>query len=52
ETLMSDSRLPQEITDYILDLLHDEPKTLRQCCLVSRSWTPRTRKHIFGTVRL
>ncbi|KAF9786121.1 hypothetical protein BJ322DRAFT_769114 [Thelephora terrestris] len=41
----------QEITDYIIDLLHDEPETHRQCCLVSRIWVPRTRKHLFGTIR-
>ncbi|KAF9789261.1 hypothetical protein BJ322DRAFT_528892 [Thelephora terrestris] len=50
ETMMSD-RLPQEITDSIIDLLHDEPRTLRLCCLVSRSWIHRTRKYLFGTVK-
>lgn len=50
-TMMSYSRLPQEITDYVVDLLHDELEALRQCCLVSRSWVPRTRKHLFGTIR-
>lgn len=50
-TAMSNSRFPQEITDYIVDLLHDEPGALRQCCLVCRSWIPRTRKHLFGTIR-
>ena len=28
-SLMSESRLPQEIIDCILDLLHEEPKTLK-----------------------
>lgn len=50
-TIMSDPRLPQEITDHIIDLLHDAPKTLRQCCLASRSCVPRARKHLFGTIR-
>ena len=39
--------LPPEILDNITDLLHSEPKALRNCCLVSKSWVPRTRKHIF-----
>ena len=51
ETVMSNPRLPQEITDYIVDFLQNEPGALRQCCLVSRSWVSRTRKYLFGTVR-
>ena len=47
---MSEPRLPPEISDYIVDLLHDQPETLKQCCLVSKSWVPRTRKHLFGTI--
>ena len=31
------SNLPPEILDYILDLLHDEPEALKECCLVSKS---------------
>jgi hypothetical protein len=48
---MSGPRLPPEISDHIVDLLHDEPETLEQCCLVSNSWVPRTRKHLFREVR-
>jgi hypothetical protein len=48
--MMSSFHLPQEITDYILDHLHDEPETLRQCCLVSRSWIQGSRKNLFGLV--
>ena len=44
---MSDLRLPQEISDYIVDSFHDQPQTLKRCCLVSKSWVPRTRKHLF-----
>ena len=44
---MSDPRLPPEISDYIVDLLHDQPEALERCCLVSKSWIPRTRKHLF-----
>jgi hypothetical protein len=47
---MLDSHLPPEISDHIVDLLRDEPETLKRCCLVSKSWVPRTRKHLFGKV--
>ena len=42
--------LPLEILDYIVDLLHDEPETLGQCCLVSKSWVARTRKYLFASI--
>ena len=45
------SNLPPEILDYILDLLHDEPETLKECCLVSKSWVPCTRKHLFADIK-
>ena len=45
-------RLPPEISDYIVDFLHDEPEALKQCCLVSKPWVPRTRKHLFGEIAL
>ena len=47
---MSIPSLPLEILDHIADLLHDEPETLEACCLVSTSWIPRTRKHLFARV--
>ena len=47
ETSMSPS-LPTDILDLIADHLHDEPTTLRACCLVSKSWVPRTRRHLFA----
>ena len=40
-------RLPQETVDHIVDFLHDNWKELRKCCLVSKSWLPRARKHLF-----
>ena len=45
------SRFPPEISDCVIDLLCEEPKVLRECCLVSKSWVPRTRKHLFGAVQ-
>jgi hypothetical protein len=49
---MSDPYLPPEISDYIVDLLHGESETLRDCCLISKSWVPPARKHLFGEVRI
>ena len=43
-------RLPQEVRDHIVDRFHDDPETLKRCCLVSKSWVPRTQKHLFSTV--
>ena len=51
ETTMSDPYLPPETLDYIIDFLHDEPETLKECCLVSKSWIPRTRKHLFADIK-
>ena len=48
---MSCPRLPQEISDYIVDLLQNEHEALKQCCLVSKSWVPRARKNLFAMVR-
>ncbi|KAF9789308.1 hypothetical protein BJ322DRAFT_992451, partial [Thelephora terrestris] len=44
------SRLPPEISDHVVDLLHDEPDALRMCCLVSKSWVPCAQKHLFHEV--
>ena len=48
---MSHPRLPQEIIDYIIDILQNERGTLEKCRLVSRSWVPRAQKHLFAVVR-
>jgi hypothetical protein len=31
--------------------LHDTRDALRNCCLIFKSWIPRTRKHLFADVR-
>lgn len=43
--------LPPEIQDSIVDCLHSEPETLKYCCLVSRAWVSRTRKHLFAAIK-
>jgi hypothetical protein len=47
---MSDPHLPEELLDHIADLLYDERDALKSCCLVSKSWNPRSRKHLFANV--
>ena len=42
--------LPPEILDIVVDHLHDQQTTLRACCVVSKSWVPRTRIHLFAHV--
>lgn len=47
QTPMPNRSLPPEVLDHIADFLQDDVESLRQCCLVSKSWVPRTRKHLF-----
>ena len=42
--------LPPEILDLTVGHLHDDPATLKACCVVSKPWVPRTRKHLFAHV--
>ena len=49
---MSNPRLPAEILDHVVDHLYDAEDTLKNCCLVSKSWVPRTRKHLFTRIAL
>ena len=44
------SNIPCELLDHITDLLRDNPTSLRNCCLVSKSWVPRARKYLFAEV--
>ena len=46
------STLPLDILELIVDDLHDEPATLKACCLVSKSSIPRTRKHLFARIEI
>jgi hypothetical protein len=42
--------LPPEIVDLIVDNLRNEPAALKACCIVSKPWIHRTRKHLFAGV--
>jgi len=43
--------LPCEILDHIVGFLHNSQTPFRNCCLVSKSWIPRARTHLFAEVR-
>jgi hypothetical protein len=49
-TTMPNPHLPAELLDNIVDHLHDTEDALRSCCLVSKSWIPRTRRHLFARI--
>ena len=42
--------LPPEILDLVAEHLYGERATLKICCLVSKSWVPRARRHLFARV--
>ena len=50
ETTMTNTHLPAEMLDRVVDYLHDTRDALRNCCLVSKSWIPRTRMHLFADI--
>ncbi|OBZ73453.1 hypothetical protein A0H81_06663 [Grifola frondosa] len=46
------SKLPPELTDRVIDHLHDDARSLRACALVCRAWLPRARYHLFHDISL
>lgn len=40
-------QLPQELIDHIIDHLHRDVGTLKQCSLVCKAWVPSSTLHIF-----
>ena len=42
--------LPPELWDSILDCLHDDKHSLRQCSLIARNWRPRAQHHLFRSI--
>ena len=44
--------LPAELTDAIIDHLHDDKPTLSKCSLVCNSWLDSSRYHLFHTIRV
>ena len=43
--------LPPELLDHIVELVCDSQLVLRNCCLISKSWIPPTRRHLFANIR-
>ena len=43
--------LPAELLDHIVVFLHDSSDALKNCCLASKPWIPRTRKHLFADIQ-
>ncbi|KAK0205905.1 hypothetical protein DFS33DRAFT_1272495 [Desarmillaria ectypa] len=50
ETQSSSSLLPQELIDYIIDILQSDILALRSCSLACRSFLPRAREHLFREI--
>jgi hypothetical protein len=46
------SKLPQEVTDSVIDCLADDRNTLKICALVHRSWLSRARHHLHREVTI
>lgn len=44
--------IPPELSDYIMDFLHDDRLALKTCSLTSRSWRPASRYHLYRKVLL
>jgi len=49
---MSDTppRVPAELTDVVVDFLHDDKKSLGNCALVSKEWLSVARYHLFREI--
>jgi len=48
DTPMLSPRLPPEILNHTVDLVHDEPKMLKECCVGSRPRASGTRINPFS----
>ena len=44
--------LAQELVDYIIDLVHDDPTTLLRVSLVSKAWVGRTRAYLCKSLKV
>ena len=47
---MTGSMFPNELIDNIVDCLKDDFSTLKNTCLVSKQWLPRSRLHLFRNI--
>ena len=47
---MEPPALSPELTDHIIDFLHDDDEALQACALTHRTWLPASRFHLFNTI--
>jgi hypothetical protein len=45
-------RLPPELTEHIINYLHDSPEDLRSCALVCKAWLAPSRSHLFYKISI
>ena len=45
-------KLPPEITDVIIDHLHDDKHSLRACNQICRQWRPACQYHLFSRIKI
>jgi hypothetical protein len=50
--ITSTPRLPAELTDIIVDFLHNDDESLANCSLVCKAWLAAARYHVFGELLL
>ncbi|OCH85884.1 hypothetical protein OBBRIDRAFT_697877, partial [Obba rivulosa] len=43
-------KLPPELTDRIIDFLHDDPHSLTKCSLTCRSWMSVSRYQVYHSL--
>lgn len=46
------SNIPPELSDHIIDFLHDDRRALKACSLTCRTWYPTSRYHLYRKVHL
>jgi len=47
---MGPPALAPELTDHIIDFLHDDKEALSVCALIHPTWVPASRFHLFNTI--
>jgi hypothetical protein len=46
------AKLPNELTDCVIDFHHSDPRALAACSLVCKTWLPASRHHLFQTLSI
>jgi hypothetical protein len=46
------SSIPPELTDRVIDFLHNDWESLKSCCLTCKAWLPASRYHLWHRVVL